>query len=310
MGTVTAALIALAVFVGTFSLLDLVFSEERAVKRRLARLSEYEASQAREVEPLLSSFFDRVVRPALKSFSEISRALAPGGYRAGLKVKIERAGSPRGLDVDRLLAAKSLTALGVLVGFGTIGMLGSLPVGRVLLLLLVIVPLSFYLPDLWLRGQVSKRQTAIRRALPDMLDMLTVSVEAGLGFDAAVAKLVRNSPGPLSIEFAKMLKEVQAGIPRQEALRNLSKRLDVPELNAFVMAMVQADIFGISIANVLRVQANEMRTRRRQFAEESAQKAPVKLVFPLIFCILPATLIVILGPAMVSIGRALGLLSS
>ncbi|MDO8987425.1 MAG: type II secretion system F family protein, partial [Coriobacteriia bacterium] len=141
---------------------------------------------------------------------------------------------------------------------------------------------------------------------PDMLDMLTISVEAGLGFDQAMAKLVRNTTGPLSEEFGRVLQEVQAGVKRTDAMRRLAQRTEVPELNGFIMAIVQADVFGISVSGVLRSQATEMRIKRRQYAEEAAQKAPVKLVFPLVICILPATLIVILGPAIISFVQVFG----
>jgi tight adherence protein C len=144
--------------------------------------------------------------------------------------------------------------------------------------------------------------------MPDMMDMLMISVEAGLGFDAAVSKYVGNNTGPLSQEFRIVLSEIQAGMSRREALRHAADRTEVPELSAFVMAMVQADIFGISVANVLRGQSHEMRLRRRQLAEEIAQKAPAKMVFPLIICILPATLIVLMGPAVIQIGRTFGML--
>jgi tight adherence protein C len=158
---------------------------------------------------------------------------------------------------------------------------------------------------LWLRSRVASRQKTIARELPDMLDMLTISVEAGMGFDSALAKLVKNSRGPLAEEFGRVLQEVQAGASRKEGLRHLAERIDVPELRSFVASIVQADMFGVSIASVLRTQATELRLRRRQRAEEDAQRAPVKMVFPLIFCILPATMIVILGPAVVRIAIVL-----
>jgi tight adherence protein C len=139
-----------------------------------------------------------------------------------------------------------------------------------------------------------------------MLDMLTIAVEAGLGFDAAVTKYVRNQSGPLAQEFAVALREVQAGMTRREALRALANRCDVAELSAFITAMVQADVFGVSVGSVLRTQSREMRVKRRQRAEEIAQKAPAKMVFPLILCILPATLIVLMAPAILSIIRLFG----
>ena len=169
---------------------------------------------------------------------------------------------------------------------------------------------GFYLPDVWLRSRVRARQLEIRRTLPDMLDMLSISVEAGMGFDAAVAKITASRPGALSEEFARMLQEIQSGLARREAMRNLAERTQVPDLNTFIMAMIQADVFGVSVTKVLRTQSRDMRVKRRQFAEEMAQKAPVKIVFPLVLCILPATLIVIAGPAIVGIGRAFALLGS
>jgi len=180
--------------------------------------------------------------------------------------------------------------------FGVLMVLGSTVAG-------------FFAPDLWLMQLRQKRHDAIRKALPDMLDMLTISVQAGLGFDMAMTKLVRNTSGPLSQEFARMLNEVQAGVSRRDAFRHLAARTDVPELEAFIVAMVQADVFGVSISGILHTQSFELRKKRRQHGEEVAQKAPVKMVFPIILCILPATMLVILGPAIVAIGRAFGLIT-
>jgi tight adherence protein C len=145
------------------------------------------------------------------------------------------------------------------------------------------------------------RQLAISNALPDTLDQLTICVEAGLGFDSALAQVVRNVPGPLSEEIARMLREMQLGVSRAEALRHLAQRAKVEELDGFVLAMVQADIFGVSIANVLRAQSRELRSKRRQRAEELAQKIPVKLLFPMIFLVLPALFIIVLGPGALKI---------
>lgn len=184
----------------------------------------------------------------------------------------------------------------------------SVPVGRSALLAIIFAVAGFYLPDIWLRTRISARQLEIRRTLPDMLDMLTISVEAGMGFDAAVARITGSRSGALSEEFAHMLQEIQSGLARREAMRNLAERTQVPELNTFIMSMVQADVFGVSISKVLRTQSRDMRIKRRQFAEEMAQKAPVKIVFPLVLCILPATLIVIAGPAILGIGRVFGII--
>ena len=158
-----------------------------------------------------------------------------------------------------------------------------------------------YMPDAYLRAVASDRQRRILRELPDMLDMLTIAVEAGLGFDQAVARYVQHSVGPLGREFGMALMEIQAGRSRREALRAMGERVDVAELRTFIMAIVQADVFGVSVSDVLRTQSREMRTKRRQHAEEMSQRAPAKMAFPLVVCVLPATLIVVLTPAVIGI---------
>ena len=166
---------------------------------------------------------------------------------------------------------------------------------------LAISLLGYWLPNVVLTNAVQRRQNQIRTALADSIDLLTICVEAGLGFDAALAHVSKNTSGPLADEFYRTLQEVQLGRSRNEAMRNLADRSDVPELRAFVLAMVQADIFGVSVANVLRVQARDMRVKRRQLAEERAMKVPIKVLFPVLFCIFPALVVVILGPAIMRI---------
>ena len=289
-------------------MLDLMFSDDREVSRRLKGLTDYETQQVKEAEPLLLPFVDRVLRPMGRSLVQFARLFAPSGYRDRLKVRLRSAGNPRGLTADRFLIAKSVLALGAVGFWGIVALLAGWSLAATLVTVGLFAAFSFWCPDLWLHSTLASRRHALVRALPDALDMLTISVEAGLGFDQAVAKLVKNSAGPLPEELGRMLQEVQSGLSRREALKSLSERVNVPELSAFTAALVQADIFGISIANVLRIQSKEMRVKRRQLAEEQAQKAPVKMVFPLILCILPATFIVIMGPAVITIGKAFGLL--
>ena len=206
--------------------------------------------------------------------------------------RLDVAGNPQGWTTDRMLAVKGL-------GLVALGLLGALYGLRNPELLIVGGGLGavfgFFLPDLLLYNTGLKRQEKIPRALPDALDMLTICVEAGLGFDAALAQVARNSNGPLAAEFARVLQEMQIGKSRTEALRSMAERTTVPELRAFVSAMVQSGELGIPVAHVLREQAKEMRVRRRQRAEEQAQKVPVKITFPLILCLFPALLIVIIG---------------
>ena len=165
----------------------------------------------------------------------------------------------------------------------------------------VLTAVGFFGPDGILDSKVTARQKEIRKSLPDMLDLLTISVEAGLSLNAALGQVVQTVPGTLSMETARMLQEIQLGVSRSDAFRHLAERTDVDELNGFVLAMIQADIFGVSISNVLRAQSKDLRVKRRQRAQEQAQQTPVKMTFPLILCILPSLFVVIVGPGAIRI---------
>ncbi len=306
----SAGLVGVSIGVVAYVVLAMVFSEERQVARRLALLTERERAQAGEVEPLSLPFLDRILRPLASGMLQGSRVFVPGDYRARLAHRLRVAGNPKGMDADSLIVLKLLSLLTVsALTWLVLRTFGPSP-SQALLLNVIGGLGGFFVPDLWLRTRTEARQASIRRSLPDMLDMLMISVEAGLGFDAALVKYLRSASGPIAEEFTKVLQEVNAGLPRRDALRNLSERTQVQELTTFVMAMIQADIFGISVSKVLATQSKEMRVKRRQYAEEMAQKAPAKMVFPLILCILPATLIVLMGPAVIAVGRAFGLIAS
>ena len=227
--------------------------------------------------------------------------MTPFDLHARIARKLVLAGNPEGWSAERVVAFKIMFAIAGLIG--GVFLVTMLPISGILKLLFIglLVLLGYMLPSTQVSSMASRRQKLIQRQLPDVMDLLTISVEAGLGFDAALAQVVKNVPGPLAEELSRLLQEVQIGVGRADAFRHLGDRTDVPELQAFVLSMVQADLFGVSIANVLRAQSRELRQKRRQRAEEIAQKVPVKLLFPLIFLVLPAMFIVLMGPGIIKL---------
>lgn len=221
-----------------------------------------------------------------------------------LRRRLLEAGQPRDMDVNDLIALKLLGSIVGIVAAAAAGVTLGFDAARILTLALILAGTGFFAPDAWLSRLIEMRKKEISRSLPDILDMLTISVEAGLGFDSAVSKVVKNFKGSLAQEFFRWLREVQLGRSRKEAWKDLTERINVPDVNSFVLAILQADVFGVSIGKVLRVQSEEMRVKRRQRAEEIAMKTPVKVVFPLVLCIFPALIIVILGPAGIKIVQA------
>ena len=232
----------------------------------------------------------------------LARRLSPAGIVGALERRLDLAGNPSRWTPERILAVKGLG----LTVLGIIGALNGLHNPGLFVLYGGIGGFAgFFLPDLLLYNSGIKRQAQMLTNLPDALDMLTVCVEAGLGFDAALSQVARNTSGPLAAEFARTLQEMQIGLSRSQALRALVARTTVPELRSFVSAVVQASDLGIPVAQVLREQATEMRLRRRQLAEEKAQKVPVKIMFPLIGCLFPALLVIVIGPGAISIAHSL-----
>ena len=243
-----------------------------------------------------------------KAPSALGRRLARVGaapmrkdYLTKLQHRLDLAGNPSAWLPERVLAMKGAGLIGgVLLGLTTGAKHGP---ALAVLLMVLFGGAGLVAPDLIVRNLGEKRQLTLQRQLPDAMDMLTICVEAGLGFDAALAQVARNSSGPLAAELARALQEMQIGKNRTEALRSMAGRTTAPELRAFASALVQAGELGISVASVLREQAKEMRLRRRQWAEEQAQKVPVKILFPLLFCLFPALFVVIMGPAAITISH-------
>ena len=245
---------------------------------------------------------DRLFIPVVRALGRRVRRITPRGWIDALDRRIRLAGSPAAWTLERSLALKvALGTVCALAGF-TVDQ-GELPARIAFTTIGWIV--GYVVPDAILHGRGRERQGMIRRELPDTLDQLTISVEAGLGFDAALSRVAASGTGALAEELTRVLSEIKVGVPRTESLRRLLNRTDVQELRHFVLALQQAEQFGLPVARVLRIQSGELRVKRRQRAEEAAMKIPVKIVFPLVLCIFPALFIVLLGPAMIRVARVL-----
>jgi tight adherence protein C len=294
------AMIFVAMFLA-FAYVGGINREQTGVNRSLSVLNALTAAPEEMQQELEAPFADRVLFPLLARTQGLGRRLTPADANDRIREKLEQAGNPAGWTVDRVMAGK---VVGFAVGL-VVSLVFTLLFGLSFVMSLLVVmgmSLAGYLaPNMYLYQKSHDRAELLQRALPDAIDLLTISVESGLGFDAAVSQVARNTDGPLADEFARMLQEMQIGRSRVEALRSLAERTSLPDLRTFVSAMVQADAFGIPVGQVLRVQSKEIRLKRRQWAEEAAQKVPVKILVPLIFCILPCLFIAVLGPAGISI---------
>jgi tight adherence protein C len=237
------------------------------------------------------------------SLGALARRLTPGGSVRRLDRLLTRAGRPPAWPLARLLAAK-LVLPPFIAALSLYYIQRAAPGALPVLIGVVATVVSYFLPDLLLHSRGQERSKKIALELPDTLDQMTIAVEAGLGFDSAMARAGKNGKGPLAEEMVRTLQDIQVGQSRRQAYDSLGTRTDVPDLRKFVRAIVQADKYGVAIADVLRTQASEMRMKRRQRAEEKAMQIPVKVIFPLMLCILPVLFIVLLGPAVLDIVKA------
>ncbi len=276
-------------------------NEARGVSKSLEVVNAFSTAPKAMQQQFEPSFADRVAVPLLDGFVGIGKKFTPSNYAEKIRKRLDVAGNPSGWTVDRVM---SLKFIGLVLALG-IAILGCLMFQKGLMLTLGIVGaaalLGYMSPNICLSQLGAVRTEKMRKALPDALDLLTISVEAGLGFDSAIQQVARNTEGPLANEFARVLQEMQIGMGRSKALRALGDRSTLPDLRSFASAMVQADAFGIPIGKVLRVQSSEIRIKRRQAAEEKAQKIAVKIMVPLVLFILPGLFIAVLGPAAISI---------
>lgn len=270
------------------------------LQERLAEFAERgETASLHEIE-MSQPFMERVVIPFANVIGEIALRFTPQKALNEIERKLERAGNPRGLEPTTFFAARFLLAI-LLGGILLLSYGGEVFQFTKLLITLSVTGLGFMMPNMLLDSRVKRRQKEVRKALPDALDLLTICVEAGLGFDAAMRKVADKWDNELSIAFGRALQEIQLGKLRREALRTMADRIGASEFDSFVAAVIQSEQLGVSMAKVLRIQSDDMRVKRRQRAEAEAQKAPVKMLIPMTFLIFPTIVFILMGPAVLMI---------
>lgn len=277
----------------------------------MARLAE--ASQRGEVTSLedieLSQpFSERVLLPIMKNIGDFSARFTPQKALQDTSRKLELAGNPGQIDASTFLASRFVVA----AVFGGLMLAISLlapsrwPTAQIILVVGIFTVLGFFFPQLWLQSIINRRQHNVRKAMPDALDLLTICVEAGLGFDAAMSKVSEKWENELSLAFLRTIREIQLGKPRRDALRDMADRMGIPEMTSFIAAVIQSEMLGVSLAKVLRIQSDQMRVKRRQRAEEEAHKAPIKMIIPMALLTFPSIMIILLAPAAIQISQSLG----
>jgi tight adherence protein C len=273
-----------------------------SIEERLASFAERPMSL--EQQELAKPFSDRVLKPMIKAWALRLGSRSPAKAHEKIKAKLARAGNPSGLGPAEFLGLKALLAIILAGGSFAIFSVSGTPARLTVLFPMALAIFGYMLPGIWLDRQIKARKKEIARTLPDAIDLLTISVESGLGFDPALMRVAEKWDNHLSREFARVLSEMRIGKTKRDALREMAQRVEDEGLTTFVSAVLQADQLGVAITHVLRIQSEAMRTRRRQRAEELAQKAPIKMLFPMVFLIFPALYVVILGPAVPKIAEA------
>lgn len=299
------ALIAALASTGAVVLIILGVSRQRndAVQERLSKLSAGRpVVQSLEEIELSRSFGERILLPILRRSTQILQRYTPGTQVDTIRRRLLLAGNPRRITVETYLGLKGILAVAIAVV--SVGMMLLLPplippsdLAHLALAALVGLVAGFFLPDMWINSETGKRKKIIQKALPDTIDILTISVEAGLGFDAAMSRLTQKASNPLIDEFEKYLLEVRLGKSRRESLREIINRTGVDDVSIFIGAIIQADQLGVSMVKILRTQSEQMRMRRRQRAEKLAQEAPLKMILAMMLFIFPSVFVVVLGPA-------------
>lgn len=270
---------------------------QQTLQQRLAEYGARETPATLEEVELSLPFSQRIIVPLLNGIAQFVARFTPQRSLEASRHNLELAGNPYNLTASQFWALRAAMAIVLGVLFLALMLVTHAELSRRILFPILAAAIGFFLPVLWLSSQIARRKNSIIKSLPDALDLLTVCVEAGLGFDAAMQKVTEKWNDDLALAFGRVLQEIRLGKMRREALRDMSDRMDVPDVTSFVAAIIQADQLGVSIAKVLRIQSDQMRVRRRQRAEEKAHQAPIKMLFPMVLLIFPSLYIVLLGPA-------------
>lgn len=274
-------------------------TDEKLLQSRLEELTAKGETIDLEKIEMSQPFRDRVVYPLARKLGEIAVRFTPQNALQSVARKIELAGNPGRIEPTMFLSLQVFVALflgGMMLALFTLKE-NPEPFGTALMYGVLAAVVGFLFPQLWLTSKIGRRQKGIRKAMPDALDLLTICVEAGLGFDAAMSRVSEKWSTELSFLFARVIQEIQLGKLRREALRDMADRIGIPEMTSFVAAVIQSEQLGVSMAKVLRIQSDQMRTKRRQHAEEEAHKAPLKMLIPMTLLIFPSIIIVLMTPA-------------
>lgn len=277
--------------------------DEDPLEARLAEFSQRGENVTLEQIEMSQSFQERVIYPLLRQFGELAARFTPQNAIQDINQKLERSGKAGWIDASMFLALRFVAAAifgGLAFLVFTVSAVKQ-PLSTAILYSLIALVIGFFFPQLWLDEQIKKRQQEVQKALPDALDLLTICVEAGLGFDAAMSNVAQKWDNELSLAFARCIRETQLGKIRRDALRDMADRIDLSDLTSFVAAVVQSEQLGVSMAKILRIQSDQMRMRRRQIAEEKAQQAPIKMLLPMVGFIFPSIFIVLLTPAVLRV---------
>ncbi len=274
-------------------------AEDVTLQKRLEEFTQRGEAVTLEKIELSQPLSERVIYPLARKLGQIAIRFTPQNALQSTTKKLELAGLPAKIDPTMFLASQFIVSaaftgfLLLVFSFAKV----NWPIGQKLAIVAVFILLGFYFPQLYLTSAIQKRQKEIRKAMPDALDLLTICVEAGLGFEAAMAKVAEKWENELSLAFSRIIQEVQLGKLRRDAMRDMAERVGIPEMTSFVAAVIQSELLGVSMAKVLRIQSEQMRVKRRQLAEEEAHKAPIKMLIPMGLLIFPSLMVVLLSPA-------------